>query len=407
MEDDVHDIQTLNNYITSTSDSLQKIACRNLFALVSSLAMETVYATDRTKKFEMYVKLKMSFDDIMANYGSTSDGFDRLFVHFNNNTWPEVFKTYVTRRLNAKITERFRKEMEKESKSASEDLKRTWYIGYVIEQEVEEVKRYINNVLNPLYDADKLPSGRNVQQLLNAIRRNLWCTESVKKARKSAYQKIGYTKKNGQKSILLCDDLTLSDAIEAQYLKFRGNIKKNLEWFPDCWISFLLMGKPIGLDKASDLFMGGFAPMTVAKTVAPISSIAGMVSKETRKMHYRSIHSDFMLPKNAKKQRQMSTPTSSMTSSSVGGYSGLTKLKMLNQKLDILKSRDASLQVVQEIRLIENKIMKVIDECTDDIESSGQSSAQSVSSPLSFEVTSNLFEDDNENNDGPIKSTTV
>ena len=75
------------------------------------------------------------------------------------------------------------KSSEKESKSASKDLKRTWYIGYVIEQEVEEVKRYINNVLNYLYDADKLPSGRNFQW-------NLWCTESVKKAKQSAYQKI-------------------------------------------------------------------------------------------------------------------------------------------------------------------------------------------------------------------------
>ncbi len=147
--------------------------------------------------------------------------------------------------------------------------------------------------------------------------------------------------------------------------------------------------------------------MTVAKTLAPISSIAGMVSKETRKMHYRSIHSDVMLPKNANKQRQMSTPTSSMTSSSLGGYSGLTKLKMLSQKLDILKSRDASfLQLVQEIRLIENKIFKVIDESTDDVESSGHSSTQSFSSSLSLEFRSSIFEHDNEN-DGPVKSTTV
>ncbi len=84
------------------------------------------------------------------------------------------------------------------------------------------------------------------------------------------------------------------------------------------------MGKPIGEDKASNLFMGGFAPMKkVDKIVAPTSSIAGMVSKKTRKMHYLSINSDVLLPKNSKKPRHMATPKSSMSSINIGGLTNL------------------------------------------------------------------------------------
>ena len=50
-----------------------------------------------------------------------------------------------------------------------------------------------------------------------------------------------YDKKSGEKSLVLSDKLTLSDAIEAAYLKMRGNIKKNLEWYPDSWITFLML----------------------------------------------------------------------------------------------------------------------------------------------------------------------
>ena len=227
MEDDINDMATMNNYINCKSEALRKTACRNLFALVCSLAMQTVIATDRTKKLDMWVKLKQSFNDVMDNYHLTFDGNTRVLSYFGD-VWPTAFKNYVIGRFNATISAKFRKELDKDSQNGNEDLKRVWYIGYIIEQEVDEVKRYINNVLNPLFK--DIPSGRSVQQLLNAIRRNIWCTECVKKARKSAHQKILYTKKTGEKS------LTISSLL---IIKPQGDFHKSSAQI--CRLRFLLI----------------------------------------------------------------------------------------------------------------------------------------------------------------------
>ena len=192
----MNDVETMSKYIKCNSDSMRKLACRNLFTLVCTLAMQTVIAGDRTKKQDMWVKLKQSFDDVINNYPMTSDS-GRVLAYFDNG-WPVMFINFVVSKFNGAITAKFRKELEKDGRAASDDLQRMMYMGHLIELEVEECKRYINNVLNPLFNEKNLPSGRSMQQLLNAIRRNIWCTECVKKARKSAYQKIGYTKKSGE-----------------------------------------------------------------------------------------------------------------------------------------------------------------------------------------------------------------
>ncbi len=57
-------------------------------------------------------------------------------------------------------------------------------------------------MINPLY-TDDLASGRTKQQLLNAIRRTLWLTECISKAKKSVYHKMRYDKKSGEKSLII------------------------------------------------------------------------------------------------------------------------------------------------------------------------------------------------------------
>ncbi len=56
-------------------------------------------------------------------------------------------------------------------------------------KQTSAIKQYINNNINPLY-TDILPSGKTKQQLLNAMRKTLWFTECVTKAKRSAYSKL-------------------------------------------------------------------------------------------------------------------------------------------------------------------------------------------------------------------------
>lgn len=76
----------------------------------------------------------------------------------------------------------------------------------------------------------------------------------MKKARKSAHQKIAYKKKTREKLITLSEELKLSNTIEPQYLSFKDIIKKNFELFPDYWIGFLVVGQPISIDEANPSF---------------------------------------------------------------------------------------------------------------------------------------------------------
>jgi hypothetical protein len=185
--------------------------------------------------------------------------------------------------------------------------------------EASASKQYINNNINPLY-TDILSSGRTKQQLLNAMRKTLWSTECVTKAKRSAYSKLRYDKKGGGKSLILSDGHTLSDAIEEAYVKLLGNTRKNLEWYPDCWITFLYMGRACDDKQVSPMFNGGLLPKDIATIVGPNEVIARVGSKTARKMYYNQINSGV---------------------SSTSGSEQSTKRKRSNTKtLDLQKTED-------------------------------------------------------------------
>jgi hypothetical protein len=123
------------------------------------------------------------------------------------------------------------------------------------------------------------------------------------------------------------------------------------------------LGKHVGLDRATPMLLSGVAANIAAKTFAPIASIATMVGKESRKAYNKATNSEVVI----NKKRKQRTP---LTPSSIDSSAGLVlstrqiqlQLKMLNQKLDIMKRRGASSAVIDKI---EDDILLLIEKNTE------------------------------------------
>ena len=321
MVDDTHDLLTMTRFMGCGTRSLRDAAFKNLYVLVCCVAFEAVSQMDRTRRTDLWVRLKQTFNEVLQNYPRTNRAQEYLFSYFGSSlaggAWPKGFLEYVQEKQNAKPTSRFKRDYQKNVGGADGDeIVQVWFQGFLIDEEADICKRYINNNINPLY-TDDLPSGRTKQQLFNSIRRTLWLTECVTKARKSAYNKMRYDKKSGEKSLVLSDELTLSDAIEAAYLKMRGNSKKNLEWYPDCWITFLMLGRGCEDKKVSQLFNGGMLAKDSAQVFGPNEIIAKVGSKAARKVYYeqtnRSTRNETTTQQRPTKRQKIVTPMSSIS----------------------------------------------------------------------------------------------
>ena len=124
-----------------------------------------------------------------------------------------------------------------------------------------------------------------------------------------------------------------------------------------------MLGKPVGLDKATPMLLSGVAANIAAKTFAPIASIATMVGKDARKAYYKATNSAVVINKK-RKQRTPSTPSSidSSAGSVLSTRQIQLQLKMLNQKLDIMKRRGAGSEIIDKI---EDDILFLIEKNTE------------------------------------------
>jgi hypothetical protein len=355
MEDDNNDMEILSSY-GSAGPSHRHTLFRNLFTLVCSLAMESVIATERVKKVDMWMKLYQSVQDVLANYVLTSGCRENVLVHLNG-TWPEGFVEFIAKKYSS-IPPKWSAEFTKTNGTYNHtpESLRIIYGGSVIESTVDKAKRFINNDVNPLYGKGILPSGRTKQQLLNAIRRNLWCTECVFKARKSTHYAISHKKNNGNASLVLTESFTLSDSIEANYIKFKGNIKRNLEWYPDAWICFLIMGRAKGVGCASLLFNSGLPAEATSNVISPSQVILNLGRKDARRRVHSQIQATSSTSNNDSKKAKFVHPTL-LNSAKVKTQD--TKLKMLEVKLQILIRNKAS---KVEIEHVESAMISLIDE---------------------------------------------
>ena len=171
----------------------------------------------------------------------------------------------------------------------------------------------------------------------------------------------------------------------------KGNIKKNLEWFPDCWVTFLMMGRGCEDGKVSQLFTGGIPAKDSAQVLGPNEVITRLGSKSARKAYYTQINSS--TPTTAsngssmqqrKKKRKIVTPDfsvcSSVSSAEKERKSLSARLALLREKVSIIESID---EPIQKILIVKREMLDIIDRIANELDKSYVSST--LISPFEIE----------------------
>jgi hypothetical protein len=155
----------------SSSSSLKETVFSNLYTFVACLCLENVTTNNaRTSMAELWKLIHGNFSNVLLHYLKKVVA---KTTYFPNETWPEGFIAYCDLKnslMTNKVSKKWLNRHKVELKNVSEATIAVVYLGCNMQRCVQLAKKYINNMLNPLYNEDKIPSGHNTLGLLNAIR---------------------------------------------------------------------------------------------------------------------------------------------------------------------------------------------------------------------------------------------
>jgi hypothetical protein len=230
-------------------DQLLVFACANAF---QNLA-ENESRLDNIKR---WATLRTNFSDFLSNYPErVSDARLRVLKHMPDpSKWPDGFVEHAMSKINKSPT----KVEARAFKNMSDDQMQACVAGKRIEELAKAAQSIINNRFNPHYSAD-LPSGyQNDIAMLRLVRRYQWHEKSVELATNAVRRDLFTKKKDGTTRLVLGDGFTKLDAIEKAYLRRMRTM--TYDWYPDCWFTYITMGRPAGEDRMSALFNSVWPP---------------------------------------------------------------------------------------------------------------------------------------------------
>ena len=167
------DFLIFQEMVTSASPSLKETVFSNLYTFVACLCLENVATNhSRTSMAELWKLIHGNFSNVLMHYPLKAIAKVTL-KYFHNGTWPEGFIAYCDAKNNGitnKISKKWVTRHKVELKNVSQETVGVIYLGCNMQSIVQVAKKYINNMLNPLYDESKIPSGHNNLGLLHAIR---------------------------------------------------------------------------------------------------------------------------------------------------------------------------------------------------------------------------------------------
>jgi hypothetical protein len=162
--------------------------------------------------------------------------------------------------------------------------------GKRIEDIAKAAQSVINNRFNPHY-SDNLPSGyQNDIAMLRLVRKYQWHFKNVELAENAVRRDLSTKKKDGSSRLVLGQGFTKQDAVERAYVRRMQTM--DYDWYPDCWFTYVAMGRPAGEDVMSALFNGGVASKILAEGLGPQAVAASIGSKSQRKRLHSALGQD-------------------------------------------------------------------------------------------------------------------
>jgi hypothetical protein len=259
-------------------DQLLVFACANAF---QNLA-ECESRLDNVKRWST---LRTNLTDFLANYpGSVRDARTRVLRHMPDPTnWPNGFVEHVMAKINKTVT----KAETRGLKNMTAEQIQICVAGKRIEDIAKAAQSMINNRFNPFY-SDDLPSGhQNDIAMLRLVRRYQWHHKNLELAENAVRRDLASKKKDGTFRLVIGGGFTKQDAIERAYLRRMETM--DYDWYPDCWFTYVAMGRPAGEDAMSALFNSGVTSKILADGLGPQEAAASIGTNAQRKRFHSKL----------------------------------------------------------------------------------------------------------------------
>lgn len=157
--------------------------------------------------------------------------------------------------------------------------RKTHFFGADVYNTAYDVKQRVTNTMNPLYVApEDLRSGETPSAMLQAIRKAVYTPDALSRAKRSVSAKVVRLKKAGKLPSDFIEDIEIKKRFDEIIATFDPD-----EWFPNYWLSFVLLSLPAG-----DRCIDSFQTVNAARIQQEFISTAAAERERTRPSMGRS-----------------------------------------------------------------------------------------------------------------------
>jgi hypothetical protein len=348
-------------------DQLLVFACANAF---QNLA-ECESRLDNVKRWST---LRTNISDFLSNYPTLiRDARQRVLRHMPDPTnWPDGFVEHVMSKINKPATKLETRGL----KSMTAEQIQVCVAGKRIEDIAKAAQSAINNRFNPHYSVD-LPSGhQNDIAMLRLVRRYQWHHKNVELAENAVRRDLATMKKDGTPRLVIGNGFTKQDAVERAYLRRMESM--DYDWYPDCWFTYVAMGRPAGEDAMSALFNGGVASKILSEGLGPQEVAASIGKKNQRKRLYSKLGREEVGPE---VQHSSSSSTSVLSAAATASLTEEINLQRLT--ITLLKDEIALAESFggneDEIKTLKRNLYETVTSCRQKVQSLYRDSTRNCS----------------------------
>jgi len=181
------------------------------------------------RKIELYKLTCKCFMDHMQAFPAKQYVQDTLLIFFNGK-WPTAYTAHV-------------KSLYDKGDCADKDVK----FGKMVHEKYVAAKSFITSHLCFLYVPEhKLPPGKTLEQMLRALRKSCFPLEVSRNAKNAAKSKVARVKLTRLAAGLPFPQEEQDEMWCKHYVEARERLWQLFDenWYPDCWLLFLMFGLP-------------------------------------------------------------------------------------------------------------------------------------------------------------------
>jgi hypothetical protein len=176
---------------------------------------------------------------LVQNMPKQEKHINGIFASLPGSTWPNGFPEYMSMMEAEAPSNSWLKA--NRCRLACPDKIKKLYFGSRVLKAWTETKRFINNVLNPIFKRvpSSLPSGLQKADVMYWIRVQAWEAEAMERAKAAVRRQFN----RAQEGLAEPKKFQLTEHMESVVQKSKEmGFKEN--WFPECWLVFVFFGLP-------------------------------------------------------------------------------------------------------------------------------------------------------------------